>query len=976
MKSWKQPTPDIVDKALASARKETDRQFFFTRLKNPLWLPEIVSRGHFLSPPRAVILADGSTQYPYWPELEYLKNIASEVPDDVIEVILEIPKIDNPGVDLGILKTALQLPGGQSAQLKERVLECAKSSPELLHHTLAEVLSYWLEQNQVPAALDLVGVLVKFAPDPASAEKRKRHREHLEDISTMLRPSPAFDDYGYQTLLNGEVRKLSEQEPYLVARLLVDATAEMIQLSTHLDRDTVEDRSEVWCPRLSVGRGNLRYMKPEETLVQTLTHACERVFELATDRVPELDQELRNQRWNLFEQLRLHLYALYPDEQTRDWIREAIINHENYGKWTHHYEFQQMVQSGCDTFGGELLEPEEFGRIFDAILAGPPRERYEARIEEDGGEEWYVSLCESFHRRQLRPFKAVLFGKYLEYFKRLESESEEAVDDEDYLQVGVATAGRVREKSPKTVEELSQFSDEELLAFINEWDEEQPWYARIPVNRTPGEGSWLEEINIRALAETFQSVARDAVITDDHRFSFWVENRDRIEKPIFVKAIVEAMRESVVGKNFSRLGQFTEFCHWVLSRPEHESGPRRWDSDQDKDSPGWHSSRRAVGDLVGSCLSEEVNAPIDFREDLSTILRMLCTQADSRLDNEDAVTSDHHDYLTEAINNTRSLALEHVVEFGFWLGRFSQEADITEVTDIFEGRFGLALNVPLTLPERAILAFNYPRILSLDSEWAAFHRSAFFPQGEMSHWTVAFATCLRYTNPNLPTFSALRNDYEFAVENLPTVSALPHGSHDFAEVLGQHLFAFYVWGEYQLAGDDSLIKQFYEAVGSGSDHCGSLFDHVGRTLRNTPKPLAQDLAERILAFFEWRLSEAQPEELHNFSMWLDAECLDEDWCLNAYSRILDRGLPAGARIYGEVESLARLLASHPAQVVECFAKLTEQMESQTFQVSTESARSIIVTGLANSSSNVREAAQRARESLLRKGRFEFLELEA
>ena len=111
-------------------------------------------------------------------------------------------------------------------------------------------------------------------------------------------------------------------------------------------------------------------------------------------------------------------------------------------------------------------------------------------------------------------------------------------------------------------------------------------------------------------------------------------------------------------------------------------------------------------------------------------------------------------------------------------------------------------------------------------------------------------------------------------------------------------------------------------------------------------------------------------------MWLDAECLDEDWRLNSYSRILDRGLPAGARIYGEVESLARLLASHPAQVVECFAKLTEQMEAQTFQVSTESARSIIVTGLANSSSYVREAAQRARESLLRKGRFEFLELEA
>ena len=129
MTSWKKPTPDTVDKALASAKKETDRQYFFTRLKNPLWLQAIVARGYFLSPPGAVRLADGSTQYPYWPELEYLKNIASEAPDEVVEVILGMPRVENPGVDVGILKTALHLPGEHSAQLKERVLECAKSFP-------------------------------------------------------------------------------------------------------------------------------------------------------------------------------------------------------------------------------------------------------------------------------------------------------------------------------------------------------------------------------------------------------------------------------------------------------------------------------------------------------------------------------------------------------------------------------------------------------------------------------------------------------------------------------------------------------------------------------------------------------------------------------------------------------------------------------------------------------------------------------
>ena len=894
MKSWKKPTPDIVDRALASAKKETDRQFFFTRLMNPLWLSEISTRGYFQSPPGALHLADGSTEYPFWPELAYLRNIASEIPVDVVEVILGIPWVDNPGVDFGILNTVLALPGQQSVRLQQRVVESARSFPRVLHHSISEVLAYWVEQNEVAAALEVLAVLVRFSPDPASDEKRRRYRENSRDISTLLRPSPTFDDHGYQTLLGDQVRKLSDQEPYLVARLLLDATAQMIELSTHFDSETVEDRSEVWCPRLREGRGTPGYVKPEVTLAQTLTHACERVFGLATERVPELDQELRKQRWKLFERLRLHLYALYPNEQTKDWVREAIINHEDYGKWTHHYEFQQMVQSACDTFGGELLGPEECGKIFDAILAGPPKERYESRIdEEEDGEEWFVSLSESFHRRQLNPFKSVLFSEYLQYFERLEGESEEALKDEDYLQVGPVTGGSVRQKSPKSVEELSQMSDEELLAFINEWDEEQPWYARTPVKGTPGSESWLEEVNVYALAEAFQSAARDVVVTDDLRLSFWVENRDRIEKPIFVKALVGAMREAVIGKNYCCLGEFLEFCQWVLSRPGHEPESGRWDSDQDKDAPGWRSSRRAVVDLVGSCLGEDVDVPVGFQEGLSAVLRMVCSQADQGLDSEDAAIPDYQDYLTVAINNTRSIALEHVVEFGFWLRRFSQEADIAEVSDIFEGRFGLAPNVPLTLPERAVLGFNYPRILGLDNKWGALHRLDFFPQKELSHWTVAFGTCLHYTNPNLPTFSALRDDYEFALKNLPTVSALPQCSADFAESLGKHLFSFYVWSEYPLTGGDSLLEQFYEAVGSNLVQRGFLFDHVGRSLMNTPKPLAQDLLERILAFFEWRLREAQPEELQDFSMWLDAECLNEDWRLDSYSRILDRGLPAG-----------------------------------------------------------------------------------
>ena len=116
--------------------------------------------------------------------------------------------------------------------------------------------------------------------------------------------------------------------------------------------------------------------------------------------------------------------------------------------------------------------------------------------------------------------------------------------------------------------------------------------------------------------------------------------------------------------------------------------------------------------------------------------------------------------------------------------------------------------------------------------------------------------------------------------------------------------------------------------------------------------------------------------MSNFSLWLDAECLDEGWRLRSYSRMLDKGATPGTRIYGEVESLLRLLARNPALVLECFAKLMGRMENQALEVRTESAQSILLAGLRSEIPAVCANAELARESLLRKGRFEFLELEA
>ena len=414
MKSWKKPTDEMIGEALASVRKETDRRYFFSRLKNPLWLQPLVKRGYFESPPKARRLADGSVQVPFWPELEYLKNISRDVPDEVTQVVLGLPEVDNQRVYYGILEIALELPAGQSAKLKPKVLKGAAMDPLFLEHRYRDLLVHWTSENEVPAALELAEILIQFTPDPQDEEKRKRHKENPRDVTTSLDPSPRIDSWEYRDLLNNGIVPLAEEIPYGVARILISAMTNVIDLSTHqeaLDQDSDQDYSEVWCRRLR--RPNDGYKESEQMLVYALTLACEQVFDKIPDSVVALDKALREQRWRVFKRLRQNLYALNPTEQTKPWIRESILEHEDYSRWDHHYEFQRMIRCACEHFGADLLTEEERASILEDILRGPSKDDYRDSMGEQFTEELFEQYQRYFHRKQLRPFASVLFGNYL-----------------------------------------------------------------------------------------------------------------------------------------------------------------------------------------------------------------------------------------------------------------------------------------------------------------------------------------------------------------------------------------------------------------------------------------------------------------------------------------------------------------------------------------------------------------------------------
>ena len=963
-------------------RRGANFAFFFKHAAenaDATWLPFLSKKGYFANPPNVQSVDDDSVIFPIWWPIRYLAKIADQAPDEVIEIIQHLPRVDNPRIYYEILEVALRLHGAQSAKLTPKILESTDINDQLLAFNYTGLLAHWVAENQTSAALELSKILVRFAPDPQSEAKQKRRRENPTPeaiLETLLDPSPQISPRTYRDIMLTGVRPLAEKEPYRVARMLIDATVNMIRLQMHQeDMDQEEDYSEAWCKRLHELDRN--YEGDKATLVHTLVFACEQVYERSSDSVVALDEVLRDQQWKVFKRLRQHLYAQYPNEITKPWIRELILEHGEYHLYKHHYEFQRMIRSACEYFGEKLLTEAERTQIFDAIRRGPSKERFQPHQRH-------------FHRLQFRPFKSVLFGEYETFFQELEGKATAPICDDDYPPTKTR-GGYVSNRSPHSLEDLASLTDEQLLARINDWE----GYDFI------SEGDSFVEIDIEGLAGAFQTVFKETIIPDADRLRFWMENRERIARPIYVRKMIDGMHATVKEQTFDKLNEWLTCSEWVLSQPyqgheeDYELGTQ---GDESRTCPSWHNSRAAVGNFIEACLTEEVEAPISVRAQLANLLEMLCTQFDRHLDRQETDLLDQNDLIDLAINSTRGLALRNLVTFGYWLRERDSGSKALEVTTILAKRFVPQATYPLTLPEYAILGRLYPGIFNLNKEWATGYKSNLFPQDKLPAWLAAFSNFLYYQSPVERTFEIFRNDFDFALQYLTDLKKrdgsdkeqtdsfgrpLKRNSPEekLIEGIGEHLFTYYLWGMYPLRGLGenydrwSLLQQYYEAIDNDREYWASLFNYVGSKLRNTSEKLANDWKDRIIAFFNWRFEVKEPIELQQFTLWLEAECLEAEWRLETYSKILDICKSDDVGIAIQVEALCTMLPDHTAKVLECFVKLTDGSGDNNIYIQTKEAKTILKVSLESSDESVRQNAELARENLLREGRFDLLDLD-
>ena len=940
-------------------RRGANFAFFFKNVSDPVWIEPLKAVDHFKSPPAVVAAGEGFVSFPIWWPGVFLKRVAPLAGEEVVKILLEMGDTDNPRVLEDVVEIALRISKEELSLRLEGIIRRYLEQPyHIFEDNLTSLVAKWAGggPDGIAAALRLSERLIFFHPDPSEGEKKARAQKDPDDWTTSFSPAPRFQEWEYQQILEKGVRPLASAAPLQTARLLIRAAGQMVRLETGKPVGNVDwhDASEIWAPCVDERRG--LYSNPQSDLIAALTEACEKVYEQSNEgEVHELDSALRTAKWQIFDRIRYHLYAKYPS-QTQEWIGEAVINYPEYAEGRYGFEFQRMARIAIEKFGDSLLSKAGLTHILDTIFNGPDKNEYKRFMADQYTEEAYAGRKRYFQLRHLTPFAPVLFGKYKELYEQLSAENPKKLTDDDFAayQGGESKTGGSR--SAKSVAELAAMGDDELISFLNEWED---------VHRDPEQ--WWIDVDFNGLGIALQQL----ITATPKRFLDWGERWLELKRPVYFRYALDLASKRIV-ENKTELSKWFDLADWIMAQKDSSAASGEKSSETSKSNPNWDSARRQVVDFLGQCVDKEKGVGPEWRERIIALLKAACVAEDLFLDKDRPLVTPR-DYLTDAINTTRGRALEDLLDYGYWVrGHEGEKADVSDIFEVLDRR--LSGSPALTYPERALLGGNFNRIYGLSSLWAKENVSALFSQSDPQGWQIGFGTYLTFNRAHSILFDIMRAHFEFAVENLRLWKSETSRRMDPVAHLGQHLLDYFLLGRIPLEEKNSLLQRFYNKT--DSKQWATLLDHLGRLLRNTSE-LSAEVRDRCKIFFESRLGARNAEELKEFTFWIEAKCFDAAWRLNALSRTLDvtKGRGRGASML--IESLRKLLPEQPDLVVECFAKLTEGMLNQPhFYIRPEHIKPILKTGLASRNEKTLEAAKFALDNLLKAGRSEFLNLEA
>jgi predicted XRE-type DNA-binding protein len=898
------------------------RFYFFGTLKNAGWLRPLYEHGFFSEPPIAVRdEAAGTISFPQWPVIPYLERMAivREQQSLIVDILLNVPEIDNPTVYEGLLAVALKLPASRAVHLVDRA-------------------TVWLGQPLFGLSIERAGEL---AARLALAGRKSRAFDLLVSALDPVRASlrgagnrNSLENHAYGQIVQKHLPVLTTRWPMEALKLLTGLLTKALQQEQQTSSAAVE--SHLW-RRTVASATPWRRHEVIDMLVDAVRDCAVGIARNNSRQLPIVHRLLSRHRFSIFRRIALHALAANPTAAKKD-VERYLRSRELFDSWTREPEYVQLLSVAF-----AHLPERAKKQILKWIEAGPSLEHVENRSEVD-----LQAIKANWQRSRLIPLRGQLPATWETRLEDLGG----PYKDNDPEGDGPYVAW-VGPRAPRTSEELRALTTEELVEFLHAWRPRSGWREASP----EGLGRTLTKF----VSETPETVAATGRLF-------------RGLAPTYVRSILRGFEEALKNARPFAWPQVLDLCEWAISQP-------RFDEDEKTDrgqDPGWSWTRSAVASLIAKGVTSESNeVAYELRDHVWRILEPITWDPDpSPKRDADSSSKDAYDL---AINSVRGEALIAVVRYAVWVESHMRQTQhsVTGMPAMPEVRSTLLehLNVAREPSPaiRAVFGEAFPTLHWVDPLWTTDQVEAIFPtSADKAHLReAAWAAYLRFRYPYNDLFPSLRRLYEASVDALDPASVTQASIDSVESHLGSHIMSFYWSG---LDATETLARKYFERA--GTELRGAALEFIGRSLEATQDDIPAAALERLRALWEWWFENAPglSKDIEAFGWWLASGRFASHWSIPQAIRVLKAGYSLEPD-HMVVKYLITLAKERPADAARILDGIWEHVSDEwSIYGWRDEAREVLQTALRSADKEAVQIARALINKLAARGHLEFRDL--
>lgn len=894
---------DTIEKMLRIIEKGYSQyEYFFDNISSSVWIGPLTQYGFFKRPPAISCTADGN-YWPRWPESRYLMRIAGDSPEAVSSAFIAMEATENPWVHADIIDAALKMPGPYAAELAEVERKWIDASDEInifVDDNLGKLVIHLAQSGEKNSSLALAKSVFDILPDKRQNEDAKGE-PYPAGMEFFGLPQPRTKlNQSFGLILSDTIPILIEHTGLEALILLADLLSKAISFShVNSSEEKPYDYSNIWFPAIDCSEKYATSMI-KHPLALMLRNGALQYVDNNPNPIEDFVFTIESRQWDIF--YRITLYVLSKNFQVcHGLVRNHLLDKHLFSEGAFANEYYLLASVAFP-----ILNTTDQNTILSWIDEGPQHIR-EDKFGYDEQEEPYVKTWKCQRLHQIREH---LVGKARAQYETVLNEVG-GMGTENF-----ADCRRIRSwigpTSPLSSEEIMAMSDDEIIAFLSEWEAPGGWASPTP--------------------EGLSRSLTAAVEANPSQFLSLLSQLSDYE-PTYVRGILEGFEQAIrQGKEFD-CEPVLKLSEWVIQ--EHGGEPDQEIRGGDRD-PGWGWTRKTIASFLYQCFHRDTSPiPFQFRDRIWNILAILCEDPDPSVEYED---DSKLDATNRSLNVTRGKAFHALIGYMLWVRHNlakdsnydSKESgwilEMPEAREIMECH--LSPSVDPSTAIRSVYGHWFRELMWLDSEWAQSITQSIFggPTTKDNLQDIAWNTYIVFCQPDSDVFRVLEDIYAMAVANLHSGQEEKENYYKPERQLAEHLIALYTWGYCNTDRRMQILNTFFEnawpLLRANAISC------AGQLVERAHDTTVQGMVVRLSKLWEQRLTIARTapdiseyyEELSEFGWWYASGRFEEGWALAQLIEVLE----ITGKIKPDLDVLRRLVSiseERLSKALECLESL-------------------------------------------------------